>query len=85
MFFPEKRLSLGGGPEALPLAHGLNLPGAAVGVCSLDAFGGYVRMGVMKEQGLIFRYALLPGNARGSRGRERLTSLPTVLGDRGFR
>ncbi len=34
---------------------------------------------------LFFRWALLPGNARETWGRELLADLPAVLGDRGFR
>jgi hypothetical protein len=76
--------------KPIPLAHGhrvhgLNLPEAAVGVGPLGAFGGYVLMPVMNERGLFFRWALLPGNARETWGRELLADLPAVLGDRGFR
>jgi len=92
--------------KPLPLAHGqrihgLALPDAAVGVGPLGAFGGYVLkvfplresiMPVMNERGLFFRWALLPGNARETWGRELvghapayLEGLPAVLGDRGFR
>jgi len=56
-----------------------------VGVGPLGAFGGYVLMPVMNERGLFFRWALLPGNARETWGRELLADLPAVLGDRGFR
>jgi hypothetical protein len=65
--------------------HYLNLPEAAVGVGPLGAFGGYVLMPVMNERGLFFRWALLPGNARETWGRDLVADLPTVLGDRGFR
>jgi hypothetical protein len=59
----------------------------------LGAFGGYVLMPVMNERGLFWnlapsgltRWALLPGNARETWGRELLVDLPAVLGDRGFR
>jgi hypothetical protein len=76
--------------KPIPLAHGhrvhgLSLPEAAVGVGPLGAFGGYVLMPVMNERGLFFRWALLPGNARETWGRELLADLPAVLGDRGFR
>ena len=76
--------------KPIPLAHGhrihgLSLPEAAVGVGPLGAFGGYVLMPVMNERGLFFRWALLPGNARETWGRELLVDLPAVLGDRGFR
>jgi hypothetical protein len=76
--------------KPVPLAHGhrvhgLSLPEAAVGVGPLGAFGGYVLMPVMNERGLFFRWALLPGNARETWGRELLADLPAVLGDRGFR
>jgi len=76
--------------KPIPLAHGhrvhgLNLPEAAVGVGPLGAFGGYVLMPVMNERGLFFRWALLPGNARETWGRDLVADLPTVLGDRGFR
>jgi hypothetical protein len=76
--------------KPLPLAHGhrmhgLKLPEAAVGVGPLGAFGGYVLMPVMNERGLFFRWALLPGNARETWGRELVADLPAVLGDRGFR
>ena len=61
--------------KPLPLAHGhrmhgLKLPEAAVGVGPLGASGGYVPMPVMNERGLFFRWALLPGNARETWGRE---------------
>jgi hypothetical protein len=64
-----------------------------VGVGPLGAFGGYVLMPVMNERGLFWnlapsgltRWALLPGNARETWGRELLADLPAVLGDRGFR
>ena len=36
--------------------HGLSLPEATVGVGPLGAFGGYVLMPVMNEQGLFFRW-----------------------------
>jgi hypothetical protein len=73
--------------------HGLNLPEAAVGVGPLGAFGGYVLMPVMNERGLFWniapsgltRWALLPGNARETWGRDLVVDLPAVLGDRGFR
>jgi hypothetical protein len=50
-------------------------------------------MPVMNERGLFWnlapsgltRWALLPGNARETWGRELLVDLPAVLGDRGFR
>jgi hypothetical protein len=76
--------------KPIPLAHGrrvhgLNLPEAAVGVGPLGAFGGYVLMPVMNERGLFFRWALLPGNARETWGRDLVADLPAVLGDRGFR
>jgi hypothetical protein len=84
--------------KPIPLAHGhrihgLSLPEAAVGVGPLGAFGGYVLMPVMNERGLFWnlapsgltRWALLPGNARETWGRELLADLPAVLGDRGFR
>jgi len=84
--------------KPIPLAHGhrvhgLSLPEAAVGVGPLGAFGGYVLMPVMNERGLFWnlapsgltRWALLPGNARETWGRELLVNLPAVLGDRGFR
>jgi len=76
--------------KPIPLAHGhrihgLSLPEAAVGVGPLGAFGGYVLMPVMNERGLFFRWALLPGNAQETWGRELLADLPAVLGDRGFR
>jgi hypothetical protein len=84
--------------KPIPLAHGhrvhgLSLPEAAVGVGPLGAFGGYVLMPVMNERGLFWniapsgltRWALLPGNARETWGRELLVDLPAVLGDRGFR
>jgi len=76
--------------KPLPLAHGhrmhgLKLPEAAVGVGPLGASGGYVLMPVMNERGLFFRWALLPGNARETWGRELVADLPAVLGDRGFR
>jgi hypothetical protein len=66
---------------------------AAVGVGPLGAFGGYVLMPVMNERGLFWnlapsgltRWAILPGNARETWGRELLADLPAVLGDRGFR
>ncbi len=64
-----------------------------MGVGPLGAFGGYVLMPVMNERGLFWnlapsgltRWALLPGNARETWGRELLVDLPAVLGDRGFR
>ena len=76
--------------KPIPLAHGhrvhgLTLPDAAVGVGPLGAFGGYVLMPVMNERGLFFRWALLPGNARETWGKELVEGLPAVLGDRGFR
>jgi hypothetical protein len=76
--------------KPIPLAHGhrvhgLSLPEAAVGVGPLGAFGGYVLMPVMNERGLFFRWALLPGNARETWGRDLVADLPAVLGDRGFR
>jgi hypothetical protein len=84
--------------KPIPLAHGhrvhgLNLPEAAVGVGPLGAFGGYVLMPVMNERGLFWnlapsgltRWALLPGNARETWGRDLVADLPAVLGDRGFR
>jgi hypothetical protein len=84
--------------KPIPLAHGhrihgLSLPEAAVGVGPLGAFGGYVLMPVMNERGLFWnlapsgltRWALLPGNARETWGRDLVTGLPAVLGDRGFR
>jgi hypothetical protein len=84
--------------KPIPLAHGhrihgLSLPEAAVGVGPLGAFGGYALMPVMNERGLFWnlapsgltRWALLPGNARETWGRELLADLPAVLGDRGFR
>jgi hypothetical protein len=84
--------------KPIPLAHGhrvhgLNLPEAAVGVGPLGAFGGYVLMPVMNERGLFWnlapsgltRWALLPGNARETWGRDLVAGLPAVLGDRGFR
>jgi hypothetical protein len=76
--------------KPLPLAHGqrihgLSLPDAAVGVGPLGGFGGYVLLPVMNERGLFFRWALLPGNARETWGRELVDDLPAVLGDRGFR
>jgi hypothetical protein len=84
--------------KPIPLAHGhrvhgLNLPEAGVRVGPLGAFGGYVLMPVMNERGLFWnlapsgltRWALLPGNARETWGRELLADLPAVLGDRGFR
>ena len=66
---------------------------AAVGVGPLGAFGGYVLMPVMNERGLFWnlapsgltRWAILPGNARETWGRELLADRPAVLGDRGFR
>jgi hypothetical protein len=66
--------------KPIPLAHGhrihgLSLPEAAVGVGPLGAFGGYVLMPVMNERGLFFRWALLPGNARETWGRELLADL----------
>jgi hypothetical protein len=75
--------------KPIPLAHGhrvhgLSLPEAAVGVGPLGAFGGYVLMPVMNERGLFFRWALLPGNARETWGRDLVADLPAVLGDRGF-
>ena len=39
----------------------------------------------MNERGLFFRWALLPGNARETWGRDLVADLPAVLGDRGFR
>ena len=42
-------------------------------------------MPVMNERGLFFRWAILPGNARETWGRDLLDGLPAVLGDRGFR
>jgi hypothetical protein len=84
--------------KPIPLAHGhrvhgLSLPEAAVGVGPLGAFGGYVLMPVMNERGLFWniapsgltRWALLPGNARETGGRDLVADLPAVLGDRGFR
>jgi hypothetical protein len=84
--------------KPIPLAHGhrvhgLSLPEAAVGVGPLGAFGGYVLMPVMNERGLFWniapsgltRWALLPGNARETGGRDLVAGLPAVLGDRGFR
>nr|WP_245606106.1 MULTISPECIES: hypothetical protein [Thermus] len=76
--------------KPIPLAHGhrihgLSLPEAAVGVGPLGAFAGYVLMPVMNERGLFFRWAILPGNARETWGRDLLDGLPAVLGDRGFR
>jgi len=76
--------------KPIPLAHGhrihgFSLPEAAVGVGPLGAFAGYVLMPVMNERGLFFRWALLPGNARETWGKELLADLPAVLGDRGFR
>jgi hypothetical protein len=84
--------------KPIPLAHGhrihgLSLPEATVGVGPLGAFGGYVLMPVMNERGLFWnlapsgltRWALLPGNARETWGRELLADLPAVLGNRGFR
>jgi hypothetical protein len=44
-----------------------------------------VLMPVMNERGLFFRWALLPGNARETWGRDLVADLPAVLGDRGFR
>jgi hypothetical protein len=79
--------------QPIPLTHGhrgrgLSLPEAAVGVGPLGAFGGYVLMPVMNERGLFWnlapsgltRWALLPGNARETWGREFLADLPAVLG-----
>ncbi|BFH77257.1 hypothetical protein TthTF19_24130 (plasmid) [Thermus thermophilus] len=37
----------------------------------------------MNERGLFFRWAILPGNARETWGRDLLDGLPAVLGDRG--
>jgi len=83
--------------KPIPLAHdhrvhGLGLPGSAVGAGPLGAFAGYVPMAVMNDRGLFFRWAILPGNARETWGRELvghapayLEGLPAVLGDRGFR
>jgi len=79
--------------KPIPLAHGLNLPEAAVGAGPLGAFGGYAPMPVMNERGLFWnlapseltRRALLPGNARETWGRGLVADLPAVLGDRGFR
>jgi hypothetical protein len=78
--------------KPIPLVHGLSLPEAAVGVGPLGAFGGYVLMPVMNERGLFWniapsgltRWALLPGNARETWGRDLVAGLPAVLGDRGF-
>jgi hypothetical protein len=55
-----------------------------VGVGPLGAFGGYVLMPVMNERGLFWnlapsgltRWALLPGNAQETWGRELLADLP---------
>jgi hypothetical protein len=66
---------------------------AAVEVGPLGAFGGYVLTPVMNERGLFWnlapsgltRWALLPGNARETWGRDLVADLPAVLGDRGFR
>jgi len=53
----------------------------------LGAFGGYVLkvfplqesiMPVMNERGLLFRWALLPGNARETWGRDLVADLPAV-------
>jgi len=64
-----------------------------VGLGPLGAFGGYVLMPVMNKRGLFWnlapsgltRWALLPGNARETWGRDLVAGLPAVLGDRGFR
>jgi len=39
----------------------------------------------MNEQDLFFRWALFPGNARETWGRDLVADLPPVLGDREFR
>jgi hypothetical protein len=75
--------------KPIPLAHGhrihsLSLPEAAVGVGPLGAFGGYVLMPVMNERGLFFRWALLPGNARETWGRELGNGPSRGLGRPGF-
>jgi hypothetical protein len=75
--------------KPIPLAHGhrvhgLSLPEAAVGVGPLGAFGGYVLMPVMNERGLFFRWALLPGNARETWGRELGGGPPRGLGRPGI-
>jgi hypothetical protein len=53
----------------------------------LGAFGGYVLkvfplqesiMPVMNERGLLFRWALLPRNARETWGRDLVADLPAV-------
>jgi hypothetical protein len=57
------------------------------------AHGHRVHMPVMNERGLFWnlapsgltRWAILPGNARETWGRELLADLTAVLGDRGFR
>ena len=54
---------------------------------------GYKLVPVMNEQGLFWnlapsgltRWALLPGNAQETWGRDLVADLPAVLGDRGFR
>ncbi len=64
-----------------------------MGVGPLGAFGGCVLMPVMNERGLFWnlapsgltRWALPPGNARETWGRDLVADLPAVLGDRGFR
>jgi hypothetical protein len=68
-----------------PVHKRLHIHLDTTGVGPLGAFGGYVLMPVMNERGLFFRWALLPGNARETWGRELLADLPAVLGDRGFR